>query len=121
MNNSQLVKSFVKSFVAKIQGDDATARAEKAFRQADSAIRTQINSLNGDTISKEDAVTEAKERQAEARINNGAPITNRDAYVRALLDAKNVVTQAEEALEKHNSKIVFLQSELDALTAEVEA
>ncbi|MEI6186953.1 MAG: hypothetical protein WCP46_00430 [Alphaproteobacteria bacterium] len=106
--------------MAKIQGDDATAKAEKAFRQADSAIRTQVNSLKGDVIAKEDAVTEAQERQAEARINNGQPITNRDAYVRALLDAKNAVTKAEQDLEIHNAKIAFLESELEALTAEVE-
>ena len=61
------VKSFVRQFVAAVQGDDSTAKAEKAFRQADSALKTQIAALKGDVISKEDAVTDALEAQASAR------------------------------------------------------
>lgn len=115
------VKSFVRQFVAAVVGDDSTAKAEKAFRQADSALKTQIAALKGDVINQEDAVTDALEAQAQARINGGNPITNRDAYVSNLLNAKNAVTKAEDALAKHNAKIEFLQGELDALTAEVEA
>ena len=114
------VKSFVRQFVAAVQGDDSTAKAEKAFRQADSALKTQIAALKGDVISKEDAVTDALEAQSLARINNGQPITNRDIYVQNLLSAKNIVTKAEEDLAKHIAKIEFLESELTALTAEVE-
>lgn len=109
------MKSFVKEFVAKIKGDDAEALAQKALRQADSALKTQIATLTGDTITFEDRVEAAKEGQANARINGGNPITDRELYVENLLEAKNEVTEAEEALALHKEKIAFLQGELDSL------
>lgn len=115
------VKSFVKQFVAAVKGDTAEAQAQKVLRQADSALQTQIASLNGDTIVLEDAVTAAKERQANARINNGNNIGDRSSYVRNLLDAKNAVTLAEEALKTHKEKIEFLKAELASLNEEVDA
>lgn len=114
------IKSFVKSFIAFVQGDDATVKAEKVFRQAHSALGSQILSLEGDTINKEDAVTEAKERLQSARINNGDVISDRNGYVQNLLDAKNRLTSAEEALENHKTKIQFLKEELENLQKEVE-
>lgn len=117
---SNKIKSFVKGFVALVKGDDVTAAAEKAFRQASSALKSQINSLEGDTVTFEDAVTDAKEAQGNARINNGVAITNRDQYVKNLLNAKNKVTDTEEALEIHTKKIEFLRDELVALELEVE-
>jgi len=116
-----VVKSFVKGFVALVKGDDVTVAAEKAFRQASSGLKSQINSLEGDTVTFEDAVTDAKEAQGNARINNGQAITDRDSYVSKLLQAKNVVTKAETALETHLAKISFLKGELVALETEVEA
>ena len=55
------MKSFVKEVVAIISGDNAEATGQKILRQADSALKTQIASLNGDTISLEDKVEDAKE------------------------------------------------------------
>jgi hypothetical protein len=115
------VKSFVKQFVATVQGDDTQAKAEKAFRQAQSALKSQISSLEGDTINLEDRVTDAKEVQTKARINNGNPITDRNAYVTNLVYQKNNVVDAEKALKTHTDKIAFLKSELEALEKEVEA
>lgn len=115
------VASFVKQFVAAVKGDNVEVMAQKALRQADSALKTQIASLEGDTIAKEDLVTDAKERQMSARINHGAQITDRNSYVRNLLDAKNAVTNAEEGLKLHKEKIAFLKEELDSLNGEVEA
>lgn len=115
------IKSFVKQFTAIVTGDSATAQAEKALRQADSALKTHIAILVGDTISKEDAVSGAEEQLALATVNNGRPITNRDGYVQTLLDCKNNLTNAQEALKKHNAKIDFLTAQQDGLDAEVEA
>lgn len=121
MEATKKVASFVKQFAAVLTGDSATAQAQKALRQADSALQTQIASLVGDTIVKEDAVTTAKEYQASARINNGCSITDRTSYVGNLLTTKNRVTDAEEALALHLAKIDFLKGELVALTEEVDA
>jgi len=112
-------KSFIKEFVAVVKGDDAEASAQKALRQADSALQTQIASLTGDTITLEDKVTAAKEAQVLARVNNGNVITDRSVYVRNLLNAKNAVTVAEEELKAHKEKIAFLQGELKGLSEEV--
>ena len=121
MTTGSKIKSFVKEFAAILKGDDSTALAEKALRQADSALKTQIASLKGDTITFEDAVTDAKEAQALARVNNGQNITNRGSYVQNLLEKKNAVTKSEEAYDAHLAKIAFLEGELEALNNEVEA
>lgn len=114
------VKSFVKSFVAIVTGDDNTAKAEKAFRQAQSALKTQISSLNGDTITFEDAVETAQESKSTARVNNGNPISDRNTYVENLLRADNSVVSAQKVLETHKKKIAFLEGELKALEQDVE-
>lgn len=115
------VKSFVKQFVKAVQGDDNGVLAEKAFRQASSALKSQISSLEGDTINLEDRVTDAKEAQATSRINGGKPITDRNSYVSNLIYSKNNVVDAEKALKTHVEKISFLKSELSALEEEVTA
>jgi len=115
------VKSFVKEFTARVKGDDVTAQAEKALRQADSALNVQISVMVGDTIKFEDAVESAKEELALARVNSGEAISNRDAYVRTLLEAKNEVTEAEENLASHIKTLAFLKETLASLGTEVEA
>lgn len=109
------MKSFIKQFVAVVTGDNAEAQAQKVLRQADSALKTQIAALQGDVITLEDAVENAKEQQVLAKVNHGRTITDRNSYVRGLLDAKNEVTKAEKALELHKEKIAFLESELATL------
>ena len=109
------MKSFVKEVVAIISGDNAEATGQKILRQADSALKTQIASLNGDTISLEDKVEDAQEALRLARVNNGKLITDRNQYVRNLIDAKNALVDSEEALELHLEKIVFLQEQYDSL------
>lgn len=111
------MKSFVKEVVAIISGDNAEATGQKILRQADSALKTQIASLNGDTISLEDKVEDAKEALRLAKVNNGKLITDRNEYVRNLLNTKNTLTDAEEALEIHLEKIAFLQEQYNSLDA----
>lgn len=115
------VKSFVKEFVARVNGDDATARGEKALRQADSALTTQIAVMTGDTVKFEDNVENAKEELAIARVNGGDPISNRDQYVKTLISRKNELTSAEEELESHLDTLNFLKETLASLGTEVEA
>jgi len=119
--NMATVKSFVKSFVAAVSGDDVSSKAEKAFRQAQSALKSQISSLEGDTINLEEKVHDAKEAQEGARINHGNLISDRNLYVDNLIMAKNRVVEAEKALKQHNEKISFLKSELSDLESDVEA
>lgn len=118
METLKKVKSFVRQFEAVVKGDDAAALGEKVFRQADSALQCQIASLKGDTIRLEDGVESAKEELALCRVNHGKTISNRDTYVSRLLEAKNGLTNAEEALEAHILKLEFLEEELKNLSTE---
>ena len=104
-------KSFVKEIVALLKGDDAEATAQKVLRQADSAFKTQIASLTGDTIALEDKLEDAKEALRLARLNNGQLINDRNSYVNSLLRAQNNLIDAEEALEAHNNKLQFLREQ----------
>lgn len=112
------VKSFVNQFLAIAKGDTVEAQAQKALRQAESALNTQIAVLTGDTVNLEEAVETAKEILNAARVNNGQTIEKREAYVQTLLNRKNDVTDAEIALEKHTAKLAFLKAELAQLQAE---
>jgi hypothetical protein len=112
--NSTL-NSFVKSFVAFIKGDDAEAAAQKVWRQAESALKTQIASMEGDRITKEDNVTSAIEKLDLARINNGKPINDRAAYIQGLVSAHNNLTMVEDEFDAFEAKMEFLQGEYQAL------
>jgi hypothetical protein len=92
-------KSFVKEVVAILTGDNAEATAQKILRQADSAFKTQIASLTGDTIVFEDKLEDAKEALRLARLNYGKTISDRNNYIYNLIDAKNRVVDAEEDLD----------------------
>lgn len=104
-------KSFVKEIISLLKGDDAEATGQKVLRQADSAFKTQIASLTGDTIALEDRLEDAKEALRLARLNNGQLIGDRNSYIRSLLQAQNVIVEAEEALEAHNNKLQFLREQ----------
>lgn len=110
--NTKTVKSFINEFISVIKGDDVQAKSEKVFRQVSSALNTHISNMNGDTINFEDKIAEAKENLTLVRYNKGEFVVNRDQYIRDLLAAKNSLTEAEEALEKHQAKLDFLKGEL---------
>ena len=119
VKTSKKMKSFVKEFKALVDGDSSEALAQKVLRQSDSALNTHIAIFNGELVGKEDAVSDAEDNLAKAKVNYGKKIDNRDAYVRQLLDARNDLVDAEEALELHQAKLAFLQSTMESLNEEV--
>ena len=112
------MNSFVKQFVAAVKGDDVEVQAQKAWRSAESALKVQIAAREGDTISLEDNVNLAKENLAQARINFGETISDRETYIDTLIEAKNELTEAEEELSLHMEELNFLKEEYKALNAE---
>ena len=106
------MKNIVKTVVAIIKGDDAEVLGLRIIRQAESALKSQIASLNGDIITLEDNVSDAKENLNLALANYGKNIADRNVYVRSLLEAENKITLAEDALELHKAKIVVLEKHL---------
>ena len=119
-NTTVVVKSFVKQFAALLQGDTAEVTAQKVFRQVQSSLNTQIAVMNGDLVAKEDAVTDAKEELNKARLNYGRELASHDrtAYVRNLINKKNAVESAQEALDTHLDTLAFLKRELSNLESE---
>ena len=115
--NIKAGKFFIQEVLHLLTGDDNQALAFKILRQADSAFKTQIASLTGDTISLEDAVEEAKESLRLARLNHGQVIVNRNNYISNLLMSQNRLVDAEEALEAHNTKLAFLNEQAALLDA----
>lgn len=105
------MKSFVKQFIAIVNGDDAEALGQKTLRQADSAFNSHIPSLEGDKIDLETEVEKAKEKLDLARVNNGKAISDRRLYISNLIEAQNGVVAAQEALEAHTAKIEFLKAQ----------
>ena len=110
------LNSFCKEFVAIVKGDDVEAKAQKVWRQAESALKVQIAGLKGDVIAKEDAVANAEEALSLARVNHGNVISNRESYVSNLIDAKNTVTKRQKELELHNAQIAFLEEQYKQLS-----
>lgn len=120
-NTTATVTSFIKGFVALVQGDTAEAQAQKVFRQVQSGLNTQIAVMTGNLVEKEEAVEDAKEALNKARLNNGKelPSSERTRYVQNLVDASNALKDAEEALLAHNETLDFLKAELAALESEI--
>ncbi len=100
---------FVNSFVNHAKGDDIDVVAGTVWRQAESALKTHISSVEGDSIGLEDAVESAKENLESAKVNNGYNIPDRDLYVQSLINAKNELTQAEDLLDMHKETLKFLK------------
>lgn len=116
--SKNVMNSFVKQFVAKVKGDDVEVQAEKVWRQANSALKSNISVLEGDLIGKEDAVTSAQEKLDNARINNGCEITDRTSYISTLISAKESLKKAQKELDAHNATITFLNEEWENLKKE---
>lgn len=115
------VTSFIKGFVALVQGDTAEAQAQKVFRQVQSGLNTQIAVMTGNLVEKEEAVEDAKIALDKARLNNGKDLkpSDRAAYVQKLIDCKENLAEAEEALKYHVETLDFLKAELASLESEI--
>jgi len=112
------LNSFVKQFSAILKGDDNEAKAQKVWRQCESAFKVQIAALGGDLIRKEDTVTQAEESLSKRLVNNGNEISDRDQYIANLISAKESLKQAEKQLAAHKETIAFLEEQYALLKAE---
>jgi hypothetical protein len=115
------VESFINQFVALVKGDDASVIASKVWRQVDSSLKSQIPSLEGKLIRKEEAVEKAKECLRKALLNNGRELTIQEEdglYCDNLIQAKESLKQAEKQLAAHKETISFLKEQHSLLKAE---
>ena len=114
-------QSFVAKFKTLASEENVEALAARTFKQSVTALKGAINSMEGDTDDKQDALDQAKEKLENLVYNNGKVLgsskSDRDQYVRNLISAENAVKEAEEALNSHNQTIEVLKGHLKNLTA----
>ena len=106
---------FLATAMAYITGDSDTAKALKIQKYAISGLKTQIANMEGETISKQEAIDDAKEAFNKAFVNNGqlmSAASDRTQYVKNLISAQEAVENAKEALENHLATIAFLKEQL---------
>ena len=115
MSTKTIAKSFVKEVIALLQGDTAEVTAQRILRQADSAFKTYIPSLEGDTMSLEDDVENAREKLRLAKLNQGQEILDKANYISNFIFAKNNLKDAEENLQNHLEMLNFLREEYKTL------
>ena len=112
------LNAFMREFVAIVKGDDTEALSAKVWRQSDAALKVATAGAEGDLISKEEDVENAKQNLRLARANHGKEITDRNAYIMGLIKAQNKIIEAEEALNNHKDTIKFLKTQHEELKAE---
>ena len=104
-------KSFKETVQEKLKGENAETISAKIQKQVDSAFKTHIASLTGDTIALEDKVADAEEALELARINNANTISDRNAYIQNLILKQNNLIVAKQNLESHKETIAFLEEQ----------
>lgn len=119
MKKTILLKSFVATFVALVKGDDAEALAQKTLRRGDNALKSQIAACDGQEIDFEDRIAQAEENLQKALVNNGQESFDKDTYIKNILNAKNKLTEEQEAWEAHKEKTAFLKDCLEAIQEKI--
>lgn len=114
------MESYIEEAVALIKGDDAKALATKNWRKSVSAFKVQLAALEGNLISKEDKVENAKETLKKALYNDGVLILDGggEQYIQKQINAQNALEAAEKELAAHKKTITFLEKQYAKLKAE---
>lgn len=110
------MNNYIDQFLAFMAGDTDATKAYKSQRQLDSALKTQISNMEGQLITKEDAVSFAEEKFKKQRVNYGVIMTadsERAEYVKKLIEAQQELEDAKEALEQHKKTYEFLKEQLE--------
>lgn len=111
------LSNFVKLVVAKVKGDEAEVAGLKIQKRASAAIAAQVAAKQAHTLTLEDNLDSAKEKQASALINNGDLITDNSQYIKNLLTTEVEVKAAQQALDNHKEEISFLEGKLAEVRA----
>ena len=106
------ISSFGKQFIALVKGDDAAAQAERVNRQRMAGLNTHLQNAKGDLVDREESVKDAEELLAKVRLNHGNDITDRDSYVKNVINAKEAVLDAKDDLASHQALITSLEEEI---------
>lgn len=110
---------YVETVKAYIQGDTSEGTALKIQKHAISGLKTQIANMEGETLNKQESIEDAEENFEKCLANGGTLMSkseDRTLYVRKLIEAKQRVTEAYEALEDHQATLIFLKDCLNRVS-----
>lgn len=109
MTATENVSNFVKSVMARIQGDDSKVVALHNERKAQTAIDSQISSLVSKQVDDEELVREAQEELHAAKYPT-TKITDNKLYIQNIVAAQKKLDTAEETLKQTNDSIEFYKN-----------
>jgi len=109
------INVFETSFIKTAKDENIEELAEKTWRNAESALKSNISNLEGDSIDFEDSVENAEADLNAARVNNGEAILDRPLFIANLVSSKNYLTNAQDALKNHLATLEFLKKEYASL------
>lgn len=112
------ITSYLKELTARLKGDEAGKIAAQNERKANSAIKGQLAALNAKIVDDENTVEDKQEAYNNA-LYPTSKITDNQAYVRNLVNAKENLDGAKNSLESTKKSIAFfdalLKSEWDTM------
>jgi isopropylmalate/homocitrate/citramalate synthase len=112
------IKSFIKEAVARIGGDTAQVTAQKNYRKATSAIKSQVAALQAKEVDEEAAVEQAQENLSNAKFPTTL-LTDNKSYVSGIQYAQDALVRAQDALEATRASIKYFSGLLVSFDEEV--
>lgn len=112
------MKSFVKETLARLAGDEKEVISQKNYRKATLIVTGQIGALKLKLSDDESQLEAAEEKLKEAKFPTTL-ITNNEAYMRAINEAKQVVKAAKKVVADTKHSIAEAEETLAEFEAEV--
>lgn len=106
-------KNFLDRMMVRFQGNDEKGISKHNKKWAVNAFNQQINALEGELLSAEGNLETAQENLEHA-ICPESKITDHQAYLQRVVNAKNAVEEAESQIKTIKETIAFFASELES-------
>lgn len=103
---------FIKQVIALLKGEKDEVIAIKIQKKVAATFKTEIAASKAKLLELEDSLEEAKEVYQKAFVNNGELSFDKDSYLNILIDARNKVVDAEEAIAAKKDIITFFEEQL---------
>lgn len=102
------ISNFMKEITARLKSDDGAVIAAQNERKANSAIKGQLAALNAKLVDDESHV-EDKTEAYKVALYPTTRITDNQAYVRNIVNAKENLDGANSTLESTKESIAFFE------------
>lgn len=113
------MKSFIKEVVARVAGDQAEVVAQKNYRKATSAVKSQIAALQAKEVDDEASVDTANENLEIAKFPTLA-ITDNKSYISNIKYYQDAIDKANDTLASTRESIAYFEALLASYDKEVD-